>query len=157
MWLAGAWFTALASREGRRGLVAALAAAAVAMGLLLAALYGFSSPSARTAGGSHAALGGLTGVLIIAIAAAAAVLIGRLESASALLARHRWQRLAAEHEAAVRLARADAEGASIAATAWLGLVRTHATTVACENDGHLVRDTLQLAAALHEPFWPRLP
>ena len=157
VWLAGAWFTALASREGRRGLVAALAAAAVAMGLLLAALYGFSSPSARTAGGSHAALGGLTGVLIIAIAAAAAVLIGRLESASALLARHRWQRLAAEHDAAVRLARADAEGASIAATAWLGLVRTHATTVACENDGHLVRDTLQLAAALHEPFWPRLP
>ena len=157
VWLAGAWFTALASREGRRGVVAGLAAAAGALALLLASLYGFSSPSARTAGWSQAGLGGLTAALIVALAAGAAALIGRLESASVLLARRRWQRLAAEQEAAVRQARADAEAASIAATAWLGLVRTYLTTAGCDDDEPLVRYTLQFAAALPEPFWPHLP
>ena len=89
--------------------------------------------------------------------AGAAALIGRLESASVLLARRRWQRLAGEQEAAVRQARADAEAASIAATAWLGLVRTYLTTAGCDDDESLVRYTLQFAAALPEPFWPHLP
>ena len=157
VWVAGAWLTALGRREGRRGVVAALTATAVALGLLLAALYGFGSSSSRTAAWSHAGLGALTGVLIIVLAAGTAVLIGRLESASVLLARRRWQRFSAEHEAAVKQARADSEAASIAGTAWLGLVRTHVTTVACEDNGRLVHETLQFAAALQQPCWPSLP
>src|SRR5262245_4810398 len=40
VWLASAWLAALAAREGRRALVAAIIAAAIALSLLLAALHG---------------------------------------------------------------------------------------------------------------------
>ncbi|MGA3154302.1 MAG: hypothetical protein ACLPN6_13760 [Streptosporangiaceae bacterium] len=162
VWLAGAWSAALASREGRRGLVAALAAAAAALALLLAALHGLGSSQASTGGSStggwsNTGLGVLAAGLIGGLATGAAALIGRLESASVLLARCRWRRLAAEHQAAVRQARADAEAAAISATAWLGLVRRQVAAAGCGTDGHLAQATLLLAAALHEPCRPRLP
>ena len=135
----------------------ALGLAAGAMGLLLAALYSLGSAPHRMAAWSQAGLGALTGVFAIALAAGTATLIRRLEPASVPASRRRWHRFAAEHAAAVRQARADSEAASIARTAWLGLVRSHATTVACGTNEQLVQDSVQLAAALTEPVWPRLP
>jgi len=150
VWLTGAWLAALAAREGRRGLLACLAAGAAVMGLLLITLHGFMPFSDRPVLRGHIAVGVLLAVLIGAFVAAAAVVIARMEPASVFMARRHWHRARAMSEAAVRLEQADAEAASIAREAWLGLVRTQATTMARDGDTHVLQDTLTLASALQE-------
>jgi hypothetical protein len=146
VWLTGAWVAALASREHRWPVVAATSTAAVLLGLLLAALHGF---------GRHTLVAGvLVSVFILVLAAGAAVLIGRMECASSFVARRRWQRARHAHEAAVRTERGDAELAAITTEAWLGIVRTRASSLA--DDECLVRETVTLAIAVLEGSRPQL-
>ncbi len=82
--------------------------------------------------------------------------MAHMESASLFVARRRWHRARAAHEAAARTAQDDLEAAAIATEAWLGLVRTQASAVA-GDDEHLVHETVALAAALPESGRPQLP
>ena len=112
----------LAGRAGQPGTPLAAGprggAAAVLLGLLLAAVHGFG----------HAAslFGILVSVFILVLAGGAAVLMARMESASLFVARRRWHRARAAHEAAVQTEQDDIEAATVATEAWLGLVRTRA-------------------------------
>lgn len=138
VWLAGAWVAALASREHRRPVVFAAAAAAILLGLLLAAMHGL---------GRHSVVFGmLVGVFILVLAVGAAVLMNRMECASLFVARRRWHRARAAHEAAVRTEQDDMATAAVAVEAWLGVVRTRASAVT--DDEQLVHETVSLAAAL---------
>ena len=156
VWLTGAWLAALASRDGRRALVAAIIAGGAALSVVLAALHGLATlsgwPPARAAIGGGVVSAGLIAVL----AAGAAVLITRMEPASVCLTRRRWRRARSTHEAAARLQRGDAETASVVKQSWLGLVRTHVSAVASGDSEQLVRDTLALASALQEASRQRL-
>ena len=107
------------------------------------------SPVWRDAGASV-----LGGFLIIALAAAAAMLMARIEPSAVFSRRRTWKRAHAEYRAAVRLEQADTEAAAVAAEAWLGLVRSQATAVA----GHegVLRDVVALALMLQEAGQPRL-
>ena len=150
VWLTSAWLAALAARESRRGLLAGIIAGAAVTGLLLVTLHGFMPFPDRPVPWGHLAVGVLMAVLIGVFVAAAAVVIARMEPASVFVARRHWQRARAISEAAVRLEQADAEAASIAREAWLGLVRTQASTIARDGDTHVLQDTLTLASALQE-------
>ena len=156
VWLTGAWLAALASREGRRALVAAIIAGGTALSLVLAALHSLATSSGWPPARAGIGAGVLSAVLIGVLAAGAAVLIARMEPSSVFLARRRWRRARSTHEAAARLQRTDAETASVARQSWLGLVRTHASAVASEDSEQLVRDTLALASALQEAGHQRL-
>lgn len=148
VWLTGAWLTALASREHRRPLVLTAVAVAVVLALLLAALYG----SGRTS----VLFGILVSVFILVFAGGAAVLMGRMESASLFVARWRWYRAQASYEAAVQTEQDDVEAATVATESWLGVVRARASAVA-DGDEHLVHETMALAVALLESGRPQLP
>ena len=140
VWLAGSWVAALASRERRWGVCLAAGTAGVLLGLLLAALRGFSH--------QNILFGTLVSVLILGLAAAAAVLMARMESSSLFAARWRWHRARAAHRAAVRIEQGDLEAATVATESWLGLVRTRASVLA--GDERLVQETVALAVDLLE-------
>jgi len=156
VWLTGAWLAALATREGRRALVAATVAGAIALSLLLAALHGVPLLSGLLAIWANVGVGVLSAVLITVLTAGAAVLIARMEPASVFLARRRWQRVRSSHEAAVRLHCADTEAASVAKQSWLALVRTYTTVVTGEGGEQTVHDTLALASVLQDARQPSI-
>ena len=159
VWLTGAWLAALASRERRVPLVLAATGAAILLVLLLATLHGFAPhpgwPGVRDHARGSWLFGVLVGVFILLLAIGAAVLMAHLESASLFLARRRWHRARAAHEAAVQTEQADAEAASVAEQAWLGLVRTRASAIA-GGEEHLMHETVVLAGALLESGRPQL-
>jgi hypothetical protein len=148
VWLTGAWLAALASREGRRSLVAASIAGAITLSFALAALHGLSSHWRWL--GDGLGVGVLAAILITVLAASAMMLITRMEPGSIFLARRRWQRTQATYEAAFKLKLTDAETAAVAKQSWLGLVRTYAFAAAGEDGEQVVQDTLALAAILQE-------
>jgi hypothetical protein len=151
VWLAGAWLAAVASREGRSALVAVLAAGGAGLTLILTVLHGLTAPTGRpgsVVGLVAVGVGGLVGAFLAALAAGAFALIARMEPTSVFLARRRWLRAQAEHEATVRQEQADAEAASVAREAWLGLVRARAATASGEAGRDLVPGTVALASAL---------
>lgn len=156
VWLTGAWLAALAAREGRRALVAATIAGAIALSLLLAALHGLPLLSGLLAVWADVGVGVLSAVLITVLTAGAAVLIARMEPASVFLSRRRWQRARSSHQAAARLQHADAEAASVAKQSWLALVRTYATVVTGEGGEQAVHDILALASVLQDARQPSL-
>jgi hypothetical protein len=149
-WLTAAWLVALATREGRRALVAAVIAGTITLNLFLAALHGVPVLSGWPAIWANVGVGVLSAVLITVLTAGAAVLIARMEPASVFVTRRRWQRARSTYEAAARLQRADAEAAVVAKQCWLGLVRSYASAVAGEGSEQVVYDTLALASALQE-------
>jgi len=148
MWLTGAWLAAVASQERRWPLVIAGVAAAVLLSLLLMSLHGFGPGPGVPASRESLLSGVLAGVALLVLVVGAAVLMAHMESASLFRARRYWHRARAAHEAAVRLEQDDQEAMAIAAEAWLGLVRTQASTVA--DDEHLAQETVALATALLE-------
>ena len=156
VWLTGAWLAAVSGRERRRRLVLAVAACAAGFSLVLAALDYFLAqpaqpfPAGRLGAWGQAGVGVVCVVLIDVLAVGAAVLIQRTEPGPVFLARQRWRRARADHRAATRLAERDAEAASVAQQAWLGLARTQAIAAAGEADIRLVESTLALAAALQD-------
>jgi hypothetical protein len=160
VWLTGAWLAALASRERRWTMVLAVIGGAILLGLLLATLHGFEPrpgwPTLRDHARGSSVFGVLVGVFILVLGIGAAVLIAHLEPASLFQARWRWHRVRAAYEAAVQTREEDAEAASVAEQAWLGLVRTRASAVAGDEE-HLMHETMVLAAALLESSKPQLP
>jgi hypothetical protein len=157
VWLTGAWLAAVIRRERRRRLVLAVAASVAMFSLVLAALHYFIVPpfhAGRLGGWDRAAVGAVCAVLIDVLAVGAAVLIQRMEPGPVFLARQRWRRARADHQAATKLAEADAEAAAVAQQAWLGMVRTQAIAAAGATDIRLVESTLALAAALQRKPHP---
>lgn len=140
VWLAGAWVAALAGREHQWRVCLAAGAAGVLLGLLLAALRGF--------GGHHVVSGILVSAFILVLAAAAAVLIARMEPWSLFAARRCWHQARAAHRAAARIGQDDLEAATIATESWLGLIRAQASMLA--GDERLVQETVALAVDLLE-------
>jgi hypothetical protein len=137
-WLTGAWVATLASQARRWEVALAATAAGIVLDLLLVAVHG--------SGRGSVLAGILVSVLILALAAGAAVLMGKMESASLFLARRRWHAARAAYAAAVRTEWDDMERATVATEAWLGLVRSRASTLC--DDGQLVHETLALASEL---------
>ena len=146
VWLTGAWLAALADRERRWPLVLTGSVAAILLDLLLAVVHGLGQGSVL--------FGTLVSVFILVFAGGAAVLMARMESASLVLARRRWHRARAAHEAAVQTERDDIEAATVATEAWLGLVRASAVA---EADEHVAYETVAMAVALLESGHPQLP
>jgi hypothetical protein len=144
VWLTGAWLTALAARERRGRLVVAAIAGGVLLDLLLAALHDFGAGPI------------MFGTFLLILAGGAAVLVSRMESAALFMARWRWRRAQAAHQAAARLERQDVQAATVATEAWLGMVRVRASAVA-GADAQLVHETVALAVAVLESGRPRLP
>jgi hypothetical protein len=93
-------------------------------------------------------LGLAVSMFILLLLVGSAVLMARMESASLFLARRRWHRAHAEHQAAV-------EVAAVATAAWLGLVRAYATGAA-GDDKRLVHETVAMGAALLDIGQPQL-
>lgn len=89
------------------------------------------------------------------LAAGAAALVSHMEPPSLLVARRRWQRARAAHEAAVQVEQADLEAASVTAEAWLGLVRTQASS-RLGSGARALDETIALAEALLESARPQL-
>lgn len=151
VWLTVAWL-ALVTIRRRRVLVAAIAATG-ALGLLLVAWHAFvPHPGWPGAGGltwTSLVFGALSGAFIPVLTTGAAVLMAHMESASLLVARWRWHRARAVHEAAVETQQADAGAAAVATEAWLGLVRARVTAIAADEE-HLMQDTEAVAAVLLE-------
>jgi len=156
VWLTGAWLGAVAARQRRWTLVAAITGAAFLLGLLLVALHSVGPHAAWPAVGSRAVFGALTGAFILVLAVGAAALMAHLEPASLLVARRRWYRARAAHEEAAETEQADAQAAAVARESWLGLVRARVTTIAADDD-HLVQATVALAAAFVGNGRPQLP
>jgi len=125
-WWGCAWLAALAVREGRRGLLGVVIAAAASLGVLLAALYADAVVPGQADTRYRLGVGVGVALLILVQAAVASVLLGRTEPASVLLARRRWHRSRSEHAAAVRTHRSDIEAAIIARQEWQNLVDTQA-------------------------------
>ena len=154
VWLTEAWLGAVAVRQRRWTLVAAITTTAALLGLLLVALHDLGPhPGRPTIGGylsGHAVFGALTAAFILVLTAGAAALMAHLEPASLLVARQRWYRARAAYEEAAETEQADAEAAAVAAVAaesWLGLVRARVTAVAADEE-HLTLATMALAGAL---------
>jgi hypothetical protein len=147
VWLTGAWLGAVAARQRRRTLVAAITGAAFLLGLLLVALHSVGPQPAWPDVGRRAVFGALTGAFILVLTAGAAALMTHLEPASLLVARRRWYRARAAYEEATETEHADAQAAAVARESWLGLVRAWVTTIAADDE-HLVQATVARAAAL---------
>jgi hypothetical protein len=147
VWLTGAWLGAVAARQRRWTLVAAITGAAFLLGLLLAALHSVGSYPAWPDAGRRAVFGALTGAFILVLTAGAAVLMAHLEPARLLAARRRWYRAQAAYEEAAETEQADAQAAAVARASWLGLVRARVTAIAPDDD-HLLQATVVRAAAL---------
>jgi hypothetical protein len=64
-----------------------------------------------------------------------------------MVARRRWHRARAAHEAAVQAAQEEVKAATVATEAWLSLVRAVASAVT-GDDADLVPETAALGAAL---------
>jgi hypothetical protein len=155
VWLTGAWLGAMIRRERRRRMVLAIAACAAAFSLVLATLHYVTGHAGELGVWSRAGVGVVCAVFIDVLAVGAAVVIQRMELGPVFLARQRWRRARADHQAATRLAEADAEAAGVAQQAWLGLVRTEAIAAAGDADMCLVESTVALAAALQrQPHAP---
>lgn len=129
-WAGCAWLAALAVREEWHGRVTVIAAGAAAAGLLLAALHGEASSISPAPGWHRFEIAALVMLFIFALVAAATEIITRTEPASLPLARRRWHRSWDEYQAAVRVHRADAEAAVVAAQEWCSLVDAHAVAYA---------------------------
>ena len=156
VWLTGAWLGAVAARQRRWTLVAAITGAAFLPGLLLVALHSIGPNPAWPDVGRRAVFGALTGAFILVLTAGAATLMAHLEPGSLLVARRRWSRAWAAYEEATKTAQADAQAAAVAMESWLGLVRTRITTIAPDDD-RLVQATVARAAALVDNGRPQLP
>jgi hypothetical protein len=160
VWLTGAWLASLVSSDRRWPLMLATVGGAVLLGLLLATLRGFDPvpgwPAVRAHTHGNAVFGALAGLFILVLLLGTAVLMAHTEPVSLMVARRRWRRARAAHEAAVQIAQEDVEAAAIAAEAWLSLVRAYASAVA-DGDEDLVRETAVLGAALLESGRPQLP
>jgi hypothetical protein len=154
-WLTGAWLTADAVREHHRGVLAAVVTAIGTTSLLLAALHVAaavprSSPTWMVIGASV-----LGAALIDVLTAGAAMLTARAEPFPVFVRRQAWRRARTGYETAVRLERADAEAAKVAAEAWLGLVRRQAAAAGHEES--VLQDVMVLASALPQAARPSLP
>ena len=156
VWLTGAWLGAVAARQRRWTLVAAITGAAFLLGILLVALHSIGPNPAWPDVGRRAVFGALTGAFILVLTAGAAALMAHLEPAGLLAARRRWYRAQAAYEEATKTEQADAQAAAVARESWLGLVRARATTIAPDDD-HLVQATVARAAALVGNDRPQLP
>jgi hypothetical protein len=160
VWLTGAWLASLATRERRWPLTLAVIGGAVILVLLLAILHGFDPipgwPAIRGHSRGSAVFGVLAGLLVLVLVIGTAVLMAHTEPASVMVARRRWHRARAAHEAAVQTAQEDAEAAGVATEAWLSLVRAYASAVA-GDDQDLVPRAAALGAALLEAGRPQLP
>jgi len=160
VWLTAGWLAALASRKRRSPLVLVTINTAIFMVLWLTTLHGLEPrpdwPAARDHLRGFAVFGVLAGFFILVLVVGASALIAHMESASLCLARRRWHRSRAAHEAAIKAEREGAEASSVATKAWLDLVRSYAIVVA-DGEEHLVRETVVLAAALLESGEPDLP
>jgi hypothetical protein len=156
VWLTVAWLGAVAARQRRWTLLAAILGAAPLLGLLLVALHGDGPHRAWPAVGGYAVFGALTGAFILVLTAGAAALMAHLEPASLLVARQRWYRARAACEEATETEQADAQTAALAMESWLGLVRARVTAIAPDED-HLVHATLAFAAGLIGSSRPQLP
>ncbi len=156
VWLTVAWLAAVAVRQRRWALVAAIIGAALLLGLLLVALHGFAPhPDRPTVSGSTVFGGSDRGFYRGAHRRGRRAHCphgtGQLAGGQAALAPGRTA-----HEEAVETEQADAQAAAVAAQAWLGLVRARVTAVAAGEE-HLVQDTVALAAVLLESARPQLP
>jgi MFS family permease len=120
-WTGCAWLAALALREGQRGRLAAIATAALTLGVLLAALHGDAAAARPADGWGRFGIGAVAVLLVFILVAVAAVLIARTEPASLLLTRRRWHQARSAHAAAVRVHRADAEAEAVARQGWQSL------------------------------------
>jgi hypothetical protein len=147
VWLAGAWLGAVAARQRRWTVVAALAGAGGLLALMLVVLHGVGPHPAWSPVGRRAVFGSLTGGFILVLTAGAAVLVAHLEPASLLVARRRWYRARAAYEEAVETEHADARAAAVARKAWISLVQARVTAIAADED-HLVQATVALAGVL---------
>jgi hypothetical protein len=160
VWVTIAWLAAGAVRQRRWPLVAAIAGAAVLLGLLLVVLHGSGPhpgwPAASVYALANMIFGALAGASILVLTAGAAVLIAHMEPASLLLARRRWHRARAAHEEADEREQADLQAAAVARAAWLGLVRARVTAIAADDE-RLVQDTVTFAELLVESSRPQLP
>lgn len=160
VWLTGAWLASLVNRDRRWPLMPAVIGGAAVVGLLLTILHGFGPipgwPAIRGDTREDDVFGALAGLFILVLVVGTAVLMSHTEPVSLMVARRRWRRAQAAHEAAVRIAQEDAEAAAIATEAWLSLVRAYASTVA-GGDEDLVHATAVLGAALLESGRPQLP
>ena len=160
VWLTGGWLAALASRERRWPLVLATINTAIFLALLLMTLHGLEPrpdrPAARDHLRGYAVSDVLAGFFILVFAVGAAAFVAHMESASLCLARRRWHRGRAAHEAAIQTEREVVEASSVATEAWLGLVRSYASVVP-GGEERLVRETVALAAALVQSGGPQLP
>jgi hypothetical protein len=160
VWGTVAWLGAVAVRQRRWALLAAIGAAAVLLGLLLVALYGLGPHPGWPAAGWHSTdsmvFGALTGAFILVLTVGAGALAAYMEPASLLLARRHWHRARTAREEAAETERADVEAAAVAAEAWLGLVRTRVIAIAA-GDERLIQATVALAAVLVESSRPQLP
>ncbi len=156
VWLTGAWLGAVAARQQRWTLVAAITGAAFLLGLLLVALHSIGQHPVWPDIGRRAVFGALTAAFILVLTGGAAALMAHLEPASLLVARWRWYRARAAYEEATETEQADAQAAAVARESWLGLVRVRVTTIAADDD-HLVQATVALAAALVGNDRPQLP
>jgi hypothetical protein len=134
VWLTGAWVAARASQEHRWQ----VGIAGVVLDLLLAAVHGSSH--------RNVLFGVLVSAFILALAVGGAALMSKMEPASLFWARRRWHDAQAACAAAVRTENDDVERATVAAEAWLGLVRSRAS--ALSDDGQLVHEALALASEL---------
>jgi hypothetical protein len=125
-WTGCAWLAALAGREKRSGLLAAITGGVTVFGLLLAALHGNGRFPGAADPRYRFGVGILLMLLILGLVAVAAALIARTEPASLLVARRRWHRARSGYEAAVSTQRSDAEAAVVAAQGWGSLIQAQA-------------------------------
>ena len=155
-----AWLASLVTGERRWPLTLAVIGGAVIVVLLLAILHGFDPIPGWPAVSGHsrgsAVFGVLAGLLVLVLVIGTAVLMAHTEPASLMVARRRWHRARAAHEAAVQTAQQDVEAAGVATEAWLSLVRAYASAVA-GDDQDLVHRTAALGATLLETGRPQLP
>ncbi len=132
-WAGCAWLAALAVREERRGRLIAIAAGAAAVGLLLAALRSVGPAALRWPGWDPFWVSVLLVLVILALVTSATEIIRRTEPASLLMARRSWRRAREDHKAAVRVHRADAEAAVVAAQEWGSLIDAYAVAYAARR------------------------
>ena len=149
-WAGCAWLAALAVREERHGRLTAIAAGTAAAGALLAALHSVRSAAFLWPGWHPVWVSLLVVLVILALVTIATEIIMRTEPASLLLARRRWHHAWHDYLAAVRVERADAEAAAVAAQEWSSLVDVYATAYASSRtaagtpsagNGHVTPDS----------------